>query len=116
MDGYGLTREEYMELKWFCLQYADKKQRLAMLLNGGDVNLDGMPHGTEPGNPTLSAVIRREPLVRDCQIPNTSAGFAGIPWVPVGAFQTVFKPASGQPSKSQKGDQLVRRFIPTVSL
>ncbi len=56
-----------MELKWFCLQYADKKQRLAMQLNGGGVKLDGMPHGTEPGNPTLSAVIRREPLVRDCQ-------------------------------------------------
>lgn len=63
-----MTREEYMELYWLCKQYPDKKQRLALMLGGGGVKLDDMPHGTEPGNPTLAAVIRREPLMRDCEI------------------------------------------------
>jgi hypothetical protein len=68
MDGFGLTREEYMELYWLCRQYPDKKQRLALMLGSGGVKLDGMPHGTDPGNPTLAAVMRREPLMRDCEI------------------------------------------------
>lgn len=67
MDGFGLTREEYMELYWLCRQYPDKKQRLAMMLGSSGVNMDGMPHGTSPGNPTLSAVVRREILLRDCE-------------------------------------------------
>lgn len=68
MDGYELTHAEYLELVWFCRQYADKKQRLILISGGGGVKLDGMPHGTSPGNPTLSAVVRREPLLRDCEM------------------------------------------------
>lgn len=68
MDDYELTREEYMELRWHCLQYPDKKQRLILMAGGGGVKLDGTPHGTGPGNPTLSTVIRRESLLRDCEM------------------------------------------------
>jgi hypothetical protein len=67
MDEYGLSYEEFMEQYYFCLQYPAKKQRLQMLLSGESARLDGMPHGTNPGNPTLSAVINREPLIRDCE-------------------------------------------------
>jgi hypothetical protein len=81
MDGFGLTREEYMELYWLCKQYPDKKQKLSYLLNPSESTgiveahdehgrLIGvaMPHGSGTTDKTLTAVIKREGLLKDCEV------------------------------------------------
>jgi hypothetical protein len=81
LDEFGLTREEYQELYWFCKQYPHKKQKLSYLLNPSESTgiveahdehgrLIGvaMPHGSGTTDKTLTAVIKREALLKDCEV------------------------------------------------
>ena len=63
--NWGIDRDRYRELQWFCRQYPRKKAEAASLLTVGGAGFDDMPHGTDPGDPTLRAVMRREQLLRD---------------------------------------------------
>ena len=62
---WGISRERYRELLAFARQYPQKKAEAASLLTIGGAGIDDMPHGTDPGDPTLRAVMRREQLVKD---------------------------------------------------
>jgi hypothetical protein len=81
LTEYGLSKEEYEELKWFCRQYPRKKQMLSYLLNPahqigieeykdehGRLCGTAMPRGNKTSDPTLAAVSKREALLKDCQI------------------------------------------------
>lgn len=58
-----LSRERYLELRNFCLQYPKWKIEAASMLDLSGMNYDGMPHGTDPGDPTGRAVERRDKIM-----------------------------------------------------
>ncbi len=64
-SDYGISRYRYDELTAFCRQYPEKKAEAASLLGVGSQRLDGMPHGTDVGDPTGRVVERRERLLSD---------------------------------------------------
>jgi phage terminase large subunit-like protein len=68
LDDYGITKYAYDELKAFCLQYPDKKRKIADLHNPLKCqqysNMD-MPHGSGVGMPTAQAAERAAELTRD---------------------------------------------------
>ncbi|MFZ2538552.1 MAG: hypothetical protein WAX04_06580 [Oscillospiraceae bacterium] len=63
----------YRELKYFCLQYEEKKQKLATIRGLGAATYSGMPHGTNSCNPTQNKVERSEQLLRDIKVIEQSA-------------------------------------------
>lgn len=65
LSDYSISRAKYNELKYFCMQYGEKKQKL---LNGYGLNAvlnDGMPKGSLSGNPTEQEAIRRVGMQED---------------------------------------------------
>ena len=62
---YGITKFRYDELLAYCRQYPEKKAEAASLLGIGGQTLDGMPHGTDVGDPVGRAAERREKLLGD---------------------------------------------------
>lgn len=69
LDEYAISKYAYRELKYFCLQYPEKKRRIADLHNPlRAMNYDGMPHGTSPGEPTARAAELAATLSRDCEM------------------------------------------------
>lgn len=70
-NDYGISKNRYKELKAFCLQYEEKKNKIGYKLNA--VNCDGMPKGSKIGNPTENAALRNEQYKRDCFLIETSA-------------------------------------------
>ena len=55
LDAFGISKNAYDELKAFCLQYEEKKEKLQDAFSVRGINLSGMPHGTGAGNPTERA-------------------------------------------------------------
>ena len=53
LDDYGISRELYNELRWFCRSY-QRKRAAALSIEGGFNNLrhDGMPRGSGIKDPT----------------------------------------------------------------
>ena len=49
---YEISRERYRELKYFCRQYPEKKQKLTDARDLSGQNWDGMPHASTVGDPT----------------------------------------------------------------
>ncbi len=68
LGEYGLTRNEYMELYWFCRQYPEKKRKLATLIRAGSGLVDCQSHTNENTSPVETAVFKRELLLADCQM------------------------------------------------
>lgn len=69
LDDYNISQYAYRELKYFCLQYPEKKKKIADLHNPlRGIAYDGMPHGTSPGEPTANAAVRAAQLSRDCEM------------------------------------------------
>lgn len=69
LDEYAISKYAYRELKYFCLQYPEKKRRIADLHNPlRAMNYDGMPHGTSPGEPTARAAELAASLSGDIEI------------------------------------------------
>ena len=62
-EAIGIKKERYLELLHFCRQYPDWKTEVASLVGPFGVKLDGMPHGSTPGDPVASAAERRERLI-----------------------------------------------------
>lgn len=74
LDEYAISKYAYEELKAFCLQYPEKKRKIADLHNPiRSINYDGMPHGTNPGEPTAAAAEQAAKLSKDCEIIEQSA-------------------------------------------
>lgn len=55
-----LEKHRYLELKRFCLQYPRWLVEARDALELSAVKMDGMPHGTDVGDPTERAVEKRE--------------------------------------------------------
>lgn len=68
LSDYGISRAKYNELKYFCMQYEEKKQELQGLSGLHAVVADGMPRGNMTGDPTASQAIRRAMLQADVEL------------------------------------------------
>lgn len=68
LDSYGISKYAYRELKNFCLQYGEKKQKLAAIRGLSAVTYEGMPHGTDIGDPTQVKAERAERLEADIKL------------------------------------------------
>ena len=68
LDKFGISRDAYMELKYFCRQYDQKRREAASLLGVGSPAFDASPKGNTVGRPTESAAIKRESLLADVDL------------------------------------------------
>lgn len=77
LDKYSISKYAYRELKYFCLQYPEKKAELARLHNSQyllrPTAYDGMPHGSGTGNPTVMAAERALRLSAECELVEQTA-------------------------------------------
>ncbi len=84
----NMEKERYMELKWFCRQYPEKKRRMADAINLSSPRMDGMPVQTGLSDPVAYAVERRELLAEDVAAVEQAAEAAGTGlanWLILGA-------------------------------
>lgn len=63
-DDYRISKHRYQELKAFCLQYDEKKNKIRYGLSS--VQNDGTPTGGGAGRPTERQAIDNEQYKRDC--------------------------------------------------
>lgn len=63
---YGISTYRYRELKNFCLQYDEKKNKMKYGLRA--INNDGMPKGNQTGNPTESRALENYAYEQDCKM------------------------------------------------
>ena len=63
-DDYGISKHRYQELKAFCLQYEEKKNKIRYGLSS--VQNDGAPAAGGVGRPTEQRAIDNEQYKRDC--------------------------------------------------
>lgn len=68
LSDYNISRAKYNELKYFCMQYEEKKREIHNSYGLGAVVSDGMPKGNIPGNPTERAAIRNAMLQSDVEL------------------------------------------------
>lgn len=68
LDEYGISRARYDELKAFCRQYDDKKAHANDLLYKTMGKLTGMPRGNNASDPARNNSIRRDGLIKDCEM------------------------------------------------
>lgn len=73
LDEYGISKMRYRELKYFCLQYPEKKQQISSLLGIGAVINDGMPKGNKTSDPTASTAAKIAELRDDIEIVEQTA-------------------------------------------
>lgn len=83
LDGYGIPRSRYRLLRAFCLQYNDLKKAAAELMTRASSSL-APPRGQDTGDPVFSAVLRREHVMHDLHlIESTAQETAGGKWYSV---------------------------------
>lgn len=68
LSDYNISRKKYNELKYFCMQYEDKKRELEKSYGLKAIVNDGMPHGTTPGDPTEQAAVRNAQLREEIEL------------------------------------------------
>ena len=68
LSDYNISRAKYNELKYFCMQYEEKKRELHNGYGLGAVCSDGMPKGNLPGNPTERVAIRNAQIQKDIEL------------------------------------------------
>lgn len=69
LDEYNITKLQYRELHNFCLQYADKKRRLADLRDPyRSPQITGLPHGSGVSDPTGKAAERAAILTQEIEM------------------------------------------------
>ena len=74
LDRYGISRELYNELKWFCRQYPDKIAEISAIRGGfNNFDQDGMPRGSDTSNPTQQRALRALALRDDIEAIEQSA-------------------------------------------
>ncbi len=84
LSDYDISRTKYNELKYFCMQYNEKKQELHRGYGLGNVINDGIPKGNLPGNPVERTAIRNVMLRADVELIEQTAMEADseiYPWV-----------------------------------
>lgn len=68
LSDYNISREKYNELKYFCLQYWQKKRDLHNNYGLGALVNDGMPRGSDYSNPTERVALRNDILRKDIEL------------------------------------------------
>jgi len=69
LDDFGITKYAYDELKAFCLQYPEKKRKIADLHSPLKCQqYSDMPHSSGVGEPTAQAAERAAELSKDCEL------------------------------------------------
>ena len=68
LEKYKISKYRYRELKYFCLQYDEKKQRLAALRGLGAVTYSSEPHGSGISDPTAAKAERTQQLANDIEL------------------------------------------------
>lgn len=72
LDKYSISKYAYRELKYFCLQYLEKKRELARLHSREyllhPMAYDGQRGGSGQGDPTAVAGTRAALLSADCEL------------------------------------------------
>ena len=68
LSDYNISRAKYNELKYFCMQYEEKKREIHSGYGLRAVANDGLPKGNLPGNPTEQAAIRNAMLQHDVEL------------------------------------------------
>lgn len=82
-DDYGISKERYRELRYFCLQYAEKKKKAAQCTDYGisGIKYDSVGgHSSNVSSPAENNVIRgitkQERYLRDVRMINEAAIWA----------------------------------------
>lgn len=65
-DDYGISKNRYKELKAFCLQYEEKKEKIRYGISS--VKNKGLPGGSFPGSPTEAQAIVNATNEKDCRM------------------------------------------------
>lgn len=68
LSDYNISRAKYNELKYFCMQYNEKKQELHKSYGLKSTVNDGIPKGNLSGKPVERATIRNEILRTDIEL------------------------------------------------
>ena len=68
LSDYNISRAKYNELKYFCIQYAEKKQKLQNAYGLKAVVNDGMPKGNLSGDVTAKDAIRNTMFQEDIHL------------------------------------------------
>ena len=58
LSDHNISRAKYNELKYFCIQYAEKKQKLESAYGLRATVNDGMPKGNLSGDTTAQEAIQ----------------------------------------------------------
>ena len=84
LSDHNISRDKYNELKYFCLQYWQKKQEIDRNYGIDGFSQDGMPRGTSSSNPTEKKALRIAQLKRDTELIEQTAMEADAeiyPWI-----------------------------------
>ncbi len=65
-DDYGISKHRYQELKAFCLQYEEKKNKIRYGLSA--VQSDGQPKAHNTGSQVENQAIENANYQRDCEM------------------------------------------------
>ena len=68
LEQYEISRMAYRELKYFCLQYEEKKKKLSELRGLAAAPISGGPRGSSVSRPTEQRALRAVALARDCEL------------------------------------------------
>ena len=68
LSDYNISRAKYNELKYFCIQYVEKKQKLESAYGLRATVNDGMPKGNLSGDTTAQEAIRNVMLQEDLRL------------------------------------------------
>lgn len=73
LSDYNISRAKYNELKYFCMQYGEKKQKLQEAYGLDAVVNDGMPKGNLSGNPTERQAVQNAMMQEDLRLIDETA-------------------------------------------
>ena len=68
LSDYNISREKYNELKYFCIQYDEKKQKLQDAYGLKATVNDGMPKSNLSGDSTAQEAVRNAMMQEDIQL------------------------------------------------
>ena len=67
-NKWWISKHRFLELYHYCLQYKEWKDEYESLDGKKSINYDGMPHGTNTGDPTYDLAVRRVELKNKIQM------------------------------------------------
>ena len=68
LSEHNISRAKYSELKYFCMQYHEKKQKLENAYGLKATVNDGMPKGNTSGDSTAQEAVRNAMLQDDLRL------------------------------------------------